>query len=125
MELSTERPVDFDAFEAICCLPDDLYRLRWVSYAYHDIDKRFAENLGRTHRGQGSRGGLRTPSAKRCERTAPTRGSNKFFASMRCRKVSPRRSYTIQKRLRGLNNGALPPSSRSGIVSCSTRSAGR
>ena len=47
MELSTEVPIDVDAIEHICCLPDDLYRLRWVSYAYHDISDRLAEGLGR------------------------------------------------------------------------------
>ena len=46
LELSTERPIDRAAVEAICCLPDDLYRLRWVSYAYHDIATRLAAKLG-------------------------------------------------------------------------------
>ena len=43
MVLSTADPnwhVDEHAVEEICCLPDDLYRLRWVSYAYWDIDNR-------------------------------------------------------------------------------------
>src|SRR6476469_6118744 len=44
--LSTENQINLDAIKAICSLPDDLYRLRWVSYAYYDIHKRLAKKFG-------------------------------------------------------------------------------
>ncbi len=46
MQLSTQGPVDPDAIEAICALPDDLFRLRWISYAYYTIARRLAKGLG-------------------------------------------------------------------------------
>lgn len=48
MQLTTQKPKPITpaAIEAICCLPDDLYRLRWVSYAYYDIARRLATRLG-------------------------------------------------------------------------------
>jgi hypothetical protein len=44
--LDTERAIDTEMVAKICCLPDDLFRLRWVSYAYHDLDQRLAVGLG-------------------------------------------------------------------------------
>jgi ER-bound oxygenase mpaB/B'/Rubber oxygenase, catalytic domain len=44
--LDTERAIDTEMVARICCLPDDLFRLRWVSYAYHNLDERLSVGLG-------------------------------------------------------------------------------
>jgi hypothetical protein len=43
---TTPGTINSAAVEAICGLPDDLYRLRWVSYAYYDIASRLKVRLG-------------------------------------------------------------------------------
>ncbi len=45
MVLDTSQKIGPDEVEAICSLPDDLFRLRWVTYAYYDISKRLAVGL--------------------------------------------------------------------------------
>ncbi len=108
MELSTERPIDVDAVEAICCLPDDLYRLHWVSYAYNDLSQRLAQGLGEN---------ASWPTFARW--SAFTIGE-----ALRLDEVNPRLEEVlrecalpasvsgplvqIQKRLRSLDDGAMP-----------------
>jgi hypothetical protein len=108
MELSTEVPIDADAIEHICCLPDDLYRLRWVRYAYHDISERLAAGLGRNASwptfAQWS--AYTISEALRLDRVNPrleeVLREHALPASVRGPLVE------MQKRLRSLDDGAMP-----------------
>jgi hypothetical protein len=112
MELSTEVPIDADAIQTICCLRDDLYRLRWVRYAYHDISQRL---VGQPGRGLGENASWPTFA----QWSAYT-----ISEALRLDKVNPRleevlREHALppkvtgplvemQKRMRRLDDGAMP-----------------
>ena len=109
MGLTTESPIDTDAVEAICCLPDDLYRLRWVSYAYYDLSTRLSAKVGENN--------ATWPAFARWS-------AYTISESLRVDRVNPRlkevlRQHAlpdgvagplveIQKRMRSLDDGAMP-----------------
>jgi hypothetical protein len=108
VELSTESPINLDAVEAICCLPDDLYRLRWVSYAYHDIAKRLAVGLGENASWPTfARWSAFTISeALRLDQVNPRLEEVLRDHSLPERFTGP--LVSIQKQLRNLDDGAMP-----------------
>lgn len=108
MELSTERQINLDAVEAICCLPDDLYRLRWVSYAYYDIADRLAKRFGQNASWPAfARWSAYTiGEALRLDRVNPRLEDALREHSLPERVTGP--LVAIQKQLRSLDDGAMP-----------------
>jgi hypothetical protein len=106
--LSTERPIDLDAVKEICCLPDDLYRLRWVSYAYYDIHKRLARNFGKN----ASWPAFARWSAYTISEALRLDRPNKRLAEVLRENALPDKVsgplVAIQRRLRSLDDGAMP-----------------
>jgi len=108
MELSTQPSISREAVEAICCLPDDLYRLRWVSYAYHDIAERLAVKLGENASWPAfARWSAYTISeALRLDRINPRLKEVLHDHALPERLAGP--LVSIQKQLRNLDDGAMP-----------------
>jgi hypothetical protein len=108
VELSTERPIDLNAVKAICRLPDDLYRLRWVSYAYYDIANRLAVNFGQNASWPAfARWSAYTISeALRLDRVNPRLEEVLREYSLPERVTGP--LVAIQRQLRSLDDGAMP-----------------
>ena len=108
MVLSTERPIDLDAVKEICCLPDDLYRLRWVSYAYYDIHQRLAENFGEN----ASWPAFARWSAYTISEALRLDRPNKRLADVLRENALPEQVtgplVAVQRRLRSLDDGAMP-----------------
>jgi hypothetical protein len=101
-------PIDTAAVEAICCLPDDLYRLRWVSYAYHDLSKRLTRGLGENASWPSfARWSAYTISESlRVDRVNPRLEQLLQHHALPSRVVKP--LLEVQRRLRSLDHGALP-----------------
>lgn len=108
MGLSTELPIDSAAVEAICCLPDDLYRLRWVSFAYSDLAKRLAKKLGENATWPAfARWSAYTISESlRLDRPNPRLEEVLRQYALPAKVVGP--LVEIQRKLRSLDDGAMP-----------------
>ena len=119
--LSTESQINLDAVKAICSLPDDLYRLRWVSYAYYDIHRRLAKKFGANASWPAfARWSAYTISeALRLDQVNPRLEEALREHSLPERVTGP--LVAIQKQLRSLDDGAMPTVLASGTASCSTR----
>jgi hypothetical protein len=106
--LSTGLPIDTDAVEAICSLPDDLYRLRWVSYAYHDLSKRLGAKLGENATWPSfARWSAYTISESlRIDQVNPRLKELLQLHALPANVVGP--LVEIQKKLRSLDDGAMP-----------------
>jgi hypothetical protein len=106
--LSTERRIDTGAVEEICLLPDDLYRLRWVSYAYHDLSERLAVKLGTN----ATWPTFARWSAYTISETLRLDRVNPRLEEVLRRHVLPARAVRplvqIQRKLRSLDDGAMP-----------------
>jgi ER-bound oxygenase mpaB/B'/Rubber oxygenase, catalytic domain len=106
--LSTGTRIDTAAVEAICCLQDDLYRLRWVSYAYHDLSERLTEGLGQNASWPSfARWSAYTISeALRIDRPNPRLEELLAHHALPPKVVRP--LVEVQKRMRSLDHGAMP-----------------
>ena len=108
MVLSTENQIDLNTVKAICSLPDDLYRLRWVSYAYYDIHRRLAKKFGANGSWPAfARWSAYTISeALRLDQVNPRLEEALREHSLPERVTGP--LVAIQKQLRSLDDGAMP-----------------
>ncbi len=111
MVLTTSNPdwkIDPDAVQEICCLPDDLYRLRWISYAYWNIDHRLRAKFDSNASWPGfARWSAYTISeALRLDDLNPRLADVLRRYSLPDRVVGP--LVQIQRELRALDDGAMP-----------------
>ena len=110
VDLRSDRPIDTNAVETICRLPDDLYRLRWVSYAYYDLSRRLDDKLGSATNATWpafARWSAYTISeALRLDRPNPRLEEVLKDHMIPEKLVEP--LVAVQRRLRSLDDGAMP-----------------
>jgi len=108
VELNTSTRITTAAVREICDLKDDLYRLRWVSYAYDDLARRLDPKLG----GNASWPAFARWSAFTISEALRLDQVNPRLEDVLRRHALPQRVtgplVEIQKRLRSLDDGAMP-----------------
>jgi hypothetical protein len=107
--LDTSRTFDVAAVEAICEIPDDAYRLQWVSYAYYKLAEELSENFGKNNASWPSFArwsAFTIAEALRLDEVNP-----RLEEVLRQHVLPPRVAHAlveIQRRLRSLDDGAMP-----------------